>query len=172
MPLLHFPRYLSGLLLLGACGLLVFQLRSAELWQIAVVAGGLTVIWLVGLWQKRPGLASPCFIGLGVLNAVGVIVQGRVGTGLFCQVLLLGSWDLDYLATQATLLVEDADMEAFIMKHLRRLGTVLLAGLILGWVPMQVAITLPLFPALLVGFLFILTLYAFIGGMRRLNSGS
>lgn len=172
MSLLHIPRYLSGALLVVACGLLVSQLLPANLWQVALVAGALAVMWLVGLWQNRPALASPCFIGLCLINGLGVLAQQAIGTGLFCQVLLLGSWDLNYLSTSVEKLVEQADLERFIVQHLRRLAIVLAAGLVLAWAPLQLQLSLPLVPSLLIGFAGVFALYWFIGGLKKLSSGT
>ena len=172
MSLLHLPRYFGGVLLLVACGLLISQLLPADLWHVAVLAGALVVMWLVGLWQNRPALASPCFIGLCLINGLGVIAQESLEAGLFCQVLLLGSWDLNYLSTRVERLIEDANAEIFIMRHLRRLSIVLGMGLILAWVPLQLQLSLPLVPSLLIGFACVFALYWFIGGMKKMSSGA
>ena len=171
MSLFLVPRYIGGGLLLVACGLLVPHLLRVDLWPVAGLTGVLTLVWLLGLWQNRPGLASPCFIGLCLVNGLGVIVQQAVEIGLFCQVLLLGSWDLNYLSTRVERLMEGADLEKFIMRHLRRLAVVLVSGLVLAWVPLQLQLSLPLVPALLTGFAGIFALYWFIGGLKKLSSG-
>ncbi len=169
MSLYHFPRYISGGLLVVACGLLGSRLLQVDLWYVAGLAGLLALMWLWGLWQNRPSVASPCFIGLCLINGLGVIAQGTVATGLFCQVLLLGSWDLHYLSTRVERLVEGADLELFVMRHLRRLAIVLGSGLALAWIPLQLPLALPLVPALGIGLVGILALYWFIGGLKKLG---
>lgn len=166
------PRYLSGGLLIVALGLLVSQLLQTNLWQVAWVAAALAVMWLVGLWQNRTALASPCFMGLCLINGLGVLAQQSGAYGLLCQALLLGSWDLNYLSTRVELLVESADMERFIVQHLRRLAIVLGLGLALAWAPLQMQLSLPLVPSLVIGFAGVFALYWFIGGLKKLNSGT
>ncbi len=172
MSLFLLPRYLGGGLLLIACSLLAPQLLQVDLWPVAGLAGILALVWLLGLWQNRPALASPCFIGLCLVNGLGIIAQDAVATGLFCQVLLLGSWDLQHLSTRVERLMEGADLETFVMRHLRRLAVVLVSGLALAWVPLQLQLSLPLVPALLIGFAGIFALYWFIGGLKRLSGGA
>jgi len=170
MSLFLLPRYLGGGLLLIACGLLVPQLLQVDLWPVAGLAGILAAVWLLSLWRNRPGLASPCFVGLCLVNGVGVIAQEAVATGLFRQVLLLGSWDLHYLSTRVEKLVEGADVETFVMRHLRRLAVVLVGGWALAWAPLQLQLSVPLVPALLIGFASVFVLYWFIGGLKSLSS--
>ncbi len=172
MSLLLFPRYLGGGLLLAACGLLVPQLLQVDLWPVAALAGVLGLVWLLALWQCRPALVSPCFIGLCLVNGAGVIAQEAVTPGLFCQVLLLGSWDLHYLSSLVESLVDGADLEGFVMRHLRRLAVVLISGLALAWASLQLPLSLPLVPALLIGFAGIFTLYWFIGSLKKMSGGA
>lgn len=165
------PRYLCGGALLLACALLAEPWLQARQWPLAGLAGACALLWLLGLRQNRPGLATPCFLGLCLVNVIGVIVNATAVLGVLCQTLLLGCWDLNYLSAKAERLASATDRDAYVTRHLLRLGAVLAIGCALGLLFLQVRFALPFAPTLLVGLACILLLYWFVSGLKKLSRG-
>ncbi len=164
------PRFLSGFLVFLGSVLIAWSWNQEELPGLVVAVAVFGLLWIVGLWQQRLGLATPCFILLALLNLASVTFLIALPTlGLICQLLLLGAWDLSYLASQVSILASGADVDAYITRHLTRLGIVLGIGLALGMLPLQVGFTMPFVPTLLLTLVSVLILYWVIGGFKKLS---
>ncbi len=164
------PRFLSGFLAFLGTAFVVWSWNQVELPGLAVAAAACGLLWLAGLWKQRLELATPCFLLLALVNLASVTFLAALPSlGLIAQLLLLGAWDLSYLARQVSLLASTADMDAYITRHLQRLGLVLGIGLLLGLLSLQIGFTLPFVPVLLLTLVSLLVLYWVMGGIKKLS---
>jgi hypothetical protein len=105
-----------------------------EMWNWTVGLAVLTVLWLWGM-HRRSGWI-PVLAGLGIL--VGLVTGGGAGLSfplvLLSALGLLSAWDLTRLLSRLALVRDDAVASRYIYDHLKLLGPVLLAALLLGLV--------------------------------------
>ncbi len=164
------PRFLSGFLVFLGSVLIAGSANQQAVWSLVLAAAACGLLWLAGLWQQRLQLATPCFLALALVNVAGVILQAVTPVlGLISLLLLLGAWDLSYLAGQVVQLASGTDVDTYIIRHLSRLGRVLGIGLVLGILALQVNFTLPFLPTLLLALVSMLTLYWVISGIKKLS---
>ena len=164
------PRFLSGFLVFLGTALVAWSWNQQELLGLAVAVAACGLLWLAALWQQRLNLATPCFILLALINLASVtFLAAPPSLGLISQLLLLGAWDLSYLASQVALLASTSDVDAYITRHLIRLGIVLGIGLILGMLPLRIGFAISFVPTLLLTLVSMLVLYWVIGGFKKLS---
>jgi hypothetical protein len=124
-PLLYAALVIAGAALTAAYAVLGF-------WSWAVAMAVLALLWLVGLWRSQPFLR-----GLGTWGLLAGLVVGA-GSGLPVLLLLLAAlgflaaWDLTRLVERMQLVRDPAVALMYAGQHLKVLGLVLAAGLVLG----------------------------------------
>lgn len=149
------------------------QLAAAESWVLFGGVMAAVTVWLAALQQRRDGFGSPLFILVSLCCLAGATLGHMTPlTGLVCIVLLLATWDLHHLAWRMLSLTESIDPDAYLTRHLLRLGAVLGVGLILALIPLQATFSLPFVPTLALAIACCALLFWAISGARKLSGGS
>ena len=169
----YLARFIAGTLLTAVAILAGTQLAAAESWVLFGGVVAAVTVWLAALQQRRDGFGSPMFILVSLCCLAGATLGHLTPlTGLVCIVLLLAAWDLHHLAWRMLSLTESIDPDAYLFRHLVRLGAVLAAGLILALIPLQTIFSLPFVPTLALAIACCALLFWAISGARKLSGGS
>jgi hypothetical protein len=124
------PLLIASILIVGISLTAAFALE--ELWSWVVGMAALTGLWLWGL--RRGSGWVPVLTGLGFL--LGLLTGGGAGLSfpllLLAALGLLAAWDLTRLLSRLALVRDDAVAVRYTYDHLKLLGAVLLAALVLG----------------------------------------
>jgi hypothetical protein len=131
----------AAVLVSGACLAISFGL--VEFWGWAAGMAAATIVWLMGLRRGSPWM--PVAAGWGLL--AGIVVGAGAGL-LFPLVLLaalgfLAAWDLSRLVERLDLMKDGGTASEYAFAHLKLLGAVLAAALVLGLLVGGVEIDLP-----------------------------
>ena len=169
----YLARFIAGALLIATAILACTQLAATESWVLFGGVAAAAAVWLAALQQRRDGFGSPMFILAGLCCLAGTTLGHLTPlTGLVCIVLLLAAWDLHHLAWRMLSLTDAIDPDAYLIRHLLRLGGVLAAGLALALVPLQVTFSLPFVPTLALAIACCALLFWAISGARKLSGGA
>lgn len=169
----YLARFIVGTLLTATAVLACTQLATAESWVLFGGVVAAAVVWLAALQQRRDGFGSPMFILTSLCCLAGATLGHLTPlTGLACIVLLLAAWDLHHLAWRMLSLTDSIDPDAYLVRHLLRLGAVLGAGLLLALIPLQATFSLPFWPTLILALVCCALLFWAIGGARKLSGGA
>ena len=166
-------RFIAGALLIAVAVVAGTQLAAAESWVLCGGVAASVAIWLAGLVQRRDGFGSPMFILTSLCCLVGTTL-GHLApvTGLVCVVLLLAGWDLHHLAWRMLNLTGSIDPDAYLVRHLLRLGGMLATGLVLALIPLQFTFRLAFVPTLILAMACCALLFWALGGARKLSGGA
>jgi len=103
-----------------------------EFWGWTTAAVTATLVWLWGLRRASPWL--PALAGWGLL--VGTVLGAGAGLAfpllLLAALGLLAAWDLSRLESRLALVKDPGAVSEVVYGHLKPLGAVLLAALLLG----------------------------------------
>ena len=169
----YLARFIAGVLLTAVAILACTQLAAAESWVLFGGVVAAVTVWLAALQQRRDGFGSPMFILVSLCCLAGATLGHLTPlTGLVCIVLLLAAWDLHHLAWRMLSLTDSIDPDAYLFRHLLRLGAVLVVGLILALIPLQTTFSLPFVPTLALAIACCALLFWAISGARKLSGGS
>ena len=169
----YLARFIAGVLLTAVAVLACTQLAAAESWVLFGGVVAAATVWLAALQQRRDGFGSPMFILVSLCCLAGATLGHLTPlTGLVCIVLLLAAWDLHHLAWRMLSLTDSIDPDAYLFRHLLRLGAVLVVGLILALIPLQTTFSLPFVPTLALAIACCALLFWAISGARKLSGGS
>jgi hypothetical protein len=120
----------AALVIAGAALTAAYAMLGFWSWALAMAV--LALLWLVGLWRSLPFLR-----GMGTWGLLAGLVVGA-GSGLPVIMLLLAAlgflatWDLTRLVERMQLVRDPAVALVYAGQHLKVLGLVLAAGLVLG----------------------------------------
>lgn len=111
---------------------LAFGCAANGFWIGAIVAVLLGALWLAG-WPRGWAWANPlALVGNVSTAALGVWLGGAPWALLLGVVATLAAWDLCHFAARLRRTPQIIGEAALITAHLRRLGVVIAAGLLLG----------------------------------------
>ena len=166
-------RVIAGILLIAVEIIAGSQLVVSESW---ILFSGLLIVvtvWLVALQRQWDRLGSPLFIVASLCGLAGTTLGHMTPLiGLVSTVMLLAAWDLQHLAWRMLNLTSTMDADAYLIRHLVRLGLVLALGLILALLPLQFSFELPFVPTLAIGIACCAILFWALGAARKLSNGS
>lgn len=169
----YLARIIAAVLLTAVAIVAGTQLAAAESWVLFGGVMAAMTVWLAALQQRRDGFGSPMFILVSLCCLAGATLGHLTPlTGLVCIVLLLAAWDLHHLAWRMLSLTASIDPDAYLIRHLLRLGAVLGVGLILALIPLQATFSLPFVPTLALAIACCALLFWAISGARKLSGGS
>lgn len=119
---------------------LAYSLGGLAVWSPVFVALG--ALWIVGQRRGQAWTAPLSLLGFIVGAVLGFWAGFLDGLLLLGVVMALGAWDLDDFVRRLQDVERDADVQTLERQHLLRLGIISGVGLLLGWLALNIRVTL------------------------------
>jgi uncharacterized membrane protein len=121
-------KLLPGSIALSSAGIVVGLLLMSNWWGAGVCAL-IGLVWLASLARRWDGISSLLFFAQAVACGVGYLSGAPAFLALACLLLALCAWDLQRYARHLEEVKPPESARRFERRHLRRLFTILGAGL-------------------------------------------